>query len=355
VLIDLAANMLFQYPRDEKAHPPSSLQTYFEYGRSVEGKLRKMIGPTDESTDKVSLAGWLDPERWKDLPAKPAQPSDVLVAVYGMSFAFHAAETLHELDPRYILRCIGGPAAPPNHSYAAYTIDRTHLHANVAILGVLASSIRAMSTVTGATWAFERPYAYTYPRYTLDAQGRLQAFWPSIASVADMREALANPARWTEYLHELKEHDDYYSTLLLRESILDSSATVRLLRRGWAQHSNLEMISKVHGSKGFVENSPAISVLRAIVTNFGETARADGSLPVVLLVNDRGYADHLFKALAPTLEKTAIPYVSTHDIAPATDPDNFVADGHFTTEANARIAKKLQDLIRDKLGDTPPK
>ena len=39
-VIDILINVVFAYPSDPKA-TPSSLQLYFDYGRSVEGRLRR--------------------------------------------------------------------------------------------------------------------------------------------------------------------------------------------------------------------------------------------------------------------------------------------------------------------------
>jgi hypothetical protein len=116
--------------------------------------------------------------------------------------------------------------------------------------------------------------------------------------------------------------------------------------------------SQIYSPAGFNAELD-IPVLRAIVSDFAVTAKRDGKLPIVLVLNDRGYEDHLFQALKPTLESASIPYVSTHNIAPASDVRNFVPDGHFTESANQLIAKAMLKLIdehfRPKLhrSDTP--
>ena len=88
-----------------------------------------------------------------------------------------------------------------------------------------------------------------------------------------------------------------------------------------------------------------VPVLQAMVSDFAKTAVQDGKFPIVLLINDRGYADHLFQAVAPTLKAASIPYVSTHSIAPVTDPTNFVKDGHFTDAVNKKLATAMLELI----------
>jgi hypothetical protein len=349
VAIEVAVNVLFRYPSEPRTTPPGFLTRYFDYGRSIEGKLTRMVGPDDKSSDEVALAGWLDPETWNKLPAAPEKPGEVLIADYGMSFSFDVGRSLQAINPRYTLRCIGGPSAPASHSYAAFMLDRTRHKSQIAMLGLLASSVRGLVTLTGQTWAFESPYPYTYPRYRVTADGKLDGVWPIITSMQGLRDALNQPEKWDAYVQQLRENDDYYEPFLFHHNALDNSATVRLLRRGWAQRENQAVLDSIHDRHGFNVNSPAIPILRAIVTQFAETARTDGRLPVVLLLNDQGYADHLYQALEPTLREGDIPYVSTHEVAPATDLTNFVPDGHFTDAAYHRIAELLEKLIQARL------
>ncbi|MBI5091045.1 MAG: hypothetical protein HZB26_01215 [Candidatus Hydrogenedentes bacterium] len=347
--LDIAVNVAFRYPERTGSVPPGFLTRYFEYGRSIEGKLSRMVGPDDASSDPVALAGWLDPESWKDLPSAPSTATNVLIANYGMSFSFDVGRTLQKINPRYEMRCIGGPTAPVSHSYAAFTLDRTRHQAKIVLIGILASSVRGLVTMTGQTWAFESPYPYTYPRYRVTADGKLDAMWPMITSMNGLREALAQPEKWAAFVQQLRENDDYYNPFLFRHNVLDAPVTVRLLRRGWGQHQNSAVLDTIHTDKGFRPDSPALPVLKAIVRQFAETARTDGRLPIVLLLNDQGYSDHLYKALEPTLRDGQIPYVSTHEVAPAADLANFVADGHFTDAAYQRIAQLLEKVIQENL------
>src|ERR1041385_2381362 len=85
--IDVVVNIAFAYPADPRNTSPSSMQLYFEYGRSAEGKLRRMIHESDDKTAPIALVGWLDPASLDRRPSRPAPGSDLLVAVYGMSFA----------------------------------------------------------------------------------------------------------------------------------------------------------------------------------------------------------------------------------------------------------------------------
>jgi hypothetical protein len=143
----------------------------------------------------------------------------------------------------------------------------------------------------------------------------------------------------------MREHDGFFNSFLFEHNWLDNSAIVRMIRRAWAQRHQTTITNQIHSPAGFNAETE-IPVLRAMVTDFAATAKADGKLPIVLVLNDRGYEDHLFQALKPTLESASIPYVSTHNIAPATDIRNFVGDGHFTESANKLIAEAVLNLLK---------
>lgn len=344
-VFDVSINFLFPYPSDPRVTSPGQLNLYFEYGRSVEGKLARMIGATDELTAPLAEAGWLDPQLWKKLniPAKRATGEDLLVAIYGMSFSNHVGEAMKEIDAKIGLRLVAGPAAPPNYAFAAYNLDRGKHQADVAILGILASSVQAMRTISGLTWNFEAPPPFTYPRYFVE-NGKLNAIWPKVLSLAQLRTFWQDKQKWNEFVSQMRENDQFFDSFLFNRNWLDNSAIVRLIRRAYAQRHQMAQASRVHSSNGF-NAEIEIPVLRAIVTDFAAKARSDRQLPIVLLISDRGYEDHLFQALSPTLETALIPYVSTHNIAPATDIRNFVADGHFTHSANKLIAKAVLKLL----------
>ena len=345
LVIDFAVNFLFPYPLDPHI-PPKQLSLYFNYGRSIEGKLSQMVGATDESSSALAQAGWLDPDSWKqlNLPTNPAKSEDLLIAVYGMSFSNQVAEAIKQIDPKMALRMIAAPAAPPNYSFAAYNLDRGRHQADVVMLGVLASSVKGLDTMNGMTWQFEGPAPYTYPRYFLE-DGKLKEVSPTITSQAQLRAAFAKKQQWNAFINQLQKNDKFFNSFLFKGNFLDNSAIVRLIRRAWAQRHQKEIEKQIYSANGFAESE--IQVLRAIVADFAADANKDGKMPIVLLLNDRGYDDHLFQALSGTLKSAAIPYVSTHNIAPATNLANFLPDGHFVKSANKEIAKAVLTLIND--------
>lgn len=323
-----------------------ALQRYFEYGRSTEGKIRSMVGPTDALTHPLALTGWIEPPVGQ--PRVAPAGAKALVAVYGMSFSANAALAMHEQMPELAVRNAGGPGATLAHSYAMYQRDRHEHEAGVIVLGVLASSLPGLPTLSHATWNFEAPSPHFYPRYRLEG-GALASTPPPIASLAELREALADPARFAALRAALEQNDAFYDPLVFRESALDRSLLARALRRAWGQRGKRETIARFHGPDGYSNELGTIDVSRAIVREFASSVRADGKLPVLLLLQDQGYADHLYRALLPVIEETGVDFVSTHEIAPASDLSNFVRDGHFTPENDRRIGRALGRTILERL------
>ncbi|HEY9708275.1 MAG TPA: hypothetical protein V6D48_08730, partial [Oculatellaceae cyanobacterium] len=281
VLFDISINFLFPYPLDPQVTSVGQLNTYFEYGRSLEGKLSRMVGSTDESSSPIAQAGWLDPDLWKKLkiPVSRAPGEELLVTIYGMSFSNEVGEEMKAIDPRIGLRMIAGPAAPPNYSFAAYNLDRGKHQADIVILGLLASSVKAMRTLNGMTWQFEGPAPYTYPRYFVE-DGKLKAIWPKSLSLAQLRASLQDKKQWDAFVTQMREHDQFFNSFLFKRNWLDNSVVVRLIRRAWAQRHQMAITNQIHNPAGF-NPELEIPVLRAMVAEFAATARSDGKLPIV--------------------------------------------------------------------------
>lgn len=349
---DLALGTLFRMPDDPRRAPSPPAQ-YLDFGNSIEAKLRRMVGRGDSTTAPVAFAGWLEPFNDGDAPlAAPA--GHRLVAVYGQSFSFQVAGELASLDSTLILRTRGGPASPASHGYAMWEADRGRVRSDVAILGVLASSVRGLDAASAATWQFEAPPPYTYPRYRPDAAGHPVGEPPLVRSLADLRRALADPARMRAWERQLSRDDAWYDPLLWRASWLDRSMLARVLRRAWAQRQQRAHLARVHGRSGFVEGSANLVTLRALVGSFVDGCRADGVLPVVLLMEDAGYSDHLSRALGPELDRRGAVWLGTHTLADAGNPVNLKADGHFVPALNRRLAEALLARVRSALAAAGP-
>ena len=88
-----------------------------------------------------------------------------------------------------------------------------------------------------------------------------------------------------------------------------------------------------------------MNVLAKLVSNFAERVRAAGARPIIVLFEEYGYGGVLMPILGATLANEHIDYVASANIAPADDLRNYAADGHFSEEANKRIAEAVLKTI----------
>jgi hypothetical protein len=347
MLIDVVINVAFAYPSRAQASTPGALAAYFDYGRSIEGKIRRLVGPTNDLSSPRALDGWLPIRPTRELITRRRAGATPSVSIYGMSFSNQIAETLAEAEPEFEVRRVSAPSAPPNHSYTAYLLDGGG-RSDVVVLSILASSIQGMASNNGMTWRFEGPSPYTFPRYQLEDSG-LGVQWPSVLSLDDLRNVMSDAERWKAYMEELQRSDECYRSFLFRQDLSDASALLRLIRRALGQRHQEFLAHRIHDSAGFHLASNEIQVLNRMVDAFASDARKQEKLPVILLLHNRGYADHLYLALKGILDRDNIPFVSTHTICPANDIRNFEPDNHFTKEANIKIARELSLTIRRSL------
>lgn len=359
VLIDIGINVAFPFPQDVD-QPPGSLASYFDYGRSIEGKLTRMVGDTVESSQIMVDSGWVDPTSWQDLPQAPQGDDDLLLVNYGMSFSDHVSSAVAKIDGKMTVRSIGGPSAPPNHSFAAFKADAAgRKQADVVMMGVLASSVKRMSSISGTDWTYEMPNPYTYPYYSVNQQNKLTVVEPAISTADEFVTAFnRQDENWQRLQGQMRQYDKVFDPFVFDANWMDKSAIVRLIRRGWAERArSLDEQTLFSGQKGFAPEAPEIVTLKALLSEFTAEVRAADQTPVILLLNDRGYDARLYEVLADHVESLDAIVLSTHEIAPANDPKNFIGDGHFTDEANDRIAAVLQGMIRAERGSkkTPVK
>lgn len=348
VLLDLAINLMFPYPQDPKNTSPNALALYFDYGRSIEGKVKRQLGSNEDNTAPIALAGWLKPaiDFSKSPETKEINTPNVSseektkITVYGMSFTEQVAEAMNKLNPKLEVTNIAGPAAPPNHSFAAYQVNRSQDDGEIIVWGILASSLFGLDAMTGMTVGAEVPAPFTFPRYNLE-NNKLKKTWPVIDSIQDLISTQQNPQLWEEFVMQLKKNDFYYDEFSFRENILDNSALVRLLRRAWIQNIKSQKQNKIHTPKGFNPDWEGIITLNQMIVEFNQMTKEDGKTLFILLINNQGYDDHLFQIVQQTLVNESIAYVSTHEIVSAKNRSNFLPDGHFTEEANQKIAQKV--------------
>jgi hypothetical protein len=343
ILIDISVGFAFR-PQLDPRRESSSLQTYFDYGRSIEGKLRREFGSTPEKDAAIIKAGWLAKEC--DISTSTT-PGKLTFDIYGMSFSSHIADQMVRLNPGLASQSFFGPAASLNHSYACFVrrVEAERDRASIQILGILASSIRRMETISGLTTSFEAPTPFTYPRYSLAPDGHLVGYSPSITTQEDLRAALANPVKWRAFLDELATHDDFYEQRLFQADVFDHSVLARMIRRAWGQRVLRVRTAALRADDGFSGAPDIAPVLRAMLIDFANRARKAGERPIIILIEDQGYGGTLSAIAAPALQVNHVDFIATSTIAPPDDTSNFVSDGHFTPAVDEKIARAVLDLL----------
>ncbi len=345
VLIDVSINIIFHYPKDPHNIHPSFMQSYFEYGRSVEGKLMAMTRKTEEESAPRVAGGWLRDKKGDSLPSEASKPGEILIAFYGMSHTRELWTAIAKTDKRFVVRGFMAAGAPPNWSYAAYEFDRGRHKADVVILGILTDSVPPVTSTTGMTAFFDSSFPYTFPHYMVK-EGKLMVAHAPFYDAQSYLEYFYDESKWKEYREWLSKNDKYYNSVLFQKSLLDYSAFFRLLRRAYSEREKKRLLNAVYTKSGFIEASEEVSILRLIVRNFARSARADNIIPILYIVNSKGRGDHLFKVLKPVLEEDNIPYLSTHLICPPDDPRVYLSENsHFIAPKDMELAKEMIRII----------
>jgi hypothetical protein len=344
-LLDVGVNLAF----GSRAASSSTLGRYFEYGRSIEGKLARAVAdPKKEG--QILGAGWTTTETLQIPPSQPKAGTDLLVAVYGQSFALQAANAAAAMDGHITVRGVGGPAAPPSHSYHAYKADTPFRNTKVVVLGLLSSSVADMGSMSGMMWHFENPAPFTFPRYRLEGS-QLTEELPLIRSEAEFLQAFSRQSdQWRQFKAQLKRSDRGFDSFTFDKTRADSSAIVRLVRRGWVAHNDLYEEGVYDSHKGFNPQADDVKALKAMLADLSRRTKDRGERLMVLLLHTRGHSDHLHALLENTLEESKIDYISTHTLFSANDPTNFLPDSHYIPAANRKLATALASWIR---GGTP--
>ena len=344
IVIDISVNILFRYPSDPRNTHPNSLQSYFDYGRSVEGKLQRMTRKTNDESAPIILHGWLKSKTDKSKDCQPVKPDETLVAVYGMSHTQMLGEAIQKVNAKYVIRNITAPGAVPTWTFTAFQLDMNRCRPDVAIFGVMTDSVPLLSATSGATAYFDMSYPYTFPRYILD-EGNLHTVYPPFVSVDEYRDYLHNRVKWLEYRTWLEKYDPFYDPLLFEISNFDHSSIIRILRRAYFEFRRKERVDKVYGKEGFNAKSEEVKVLRLIIRQFAKSARGNKIIPIIYIVNNQGRSDHLYKILKPALDADRIPFFSTHTICPPDNPKLFLANSHFTPDKDMEIAQEIIAII----------
>jgi hypothetical protein len=340
IVLDIVIGRIFAMPSDPRRKPGSMAQ-YFDYGRSIDGKIARMIGPDDAHSAPILVAGWIDRECSHVPPPAPARHRGM--TIYGMSFTNHVADQIEQLDPKWTIARYSGPGASPNHSYACFqAVQRAGRDPDeIQVLGVLASSLPRMLALSGASTTFEQSQPFTFPRYQVDGRGALLTVEPAIRSPQDMRD----PAKRAAFEAQLAKQDAFYDPLQFGQQWADHSVFLRLLRRAYAQaeyrRRTVRLVSD--GTQYRADMGPP---LRALLVSFARQVRARGQRPFVILLQDRGSGtDSLARLVGSAPGQAGATVIRSDDMANVNDPRNFLPDGHFTPQVDKMIAQRLLQAI----------
>jgi hypothetical protein len=347
-VMDIAVNIIFPFPMDPARTHPSFLQEFFEYGRSVEGKLDKMMRLAEAQPVPILGYGWLKNKHYEKLPKKAGE-NQTLLAIYGMSHAKLLGEAIAQVDKTYVIRNITAPGAPANWSFAAHETDRNHHEAKIVILAVMTDNVQYVSATTGTTSYFDLGHPYTFPRYFM-YKGQLKQINPPFCSAEGFREYFYDSRKWADYRNWLAKNDRFYDVFLFKRSLSDKSALLRVLRRAYAEKIKEKLTSHVYKKDGFNLDCEEVVALEGMVKTFAQSAREGGRIPVVYIVNNQSRGERLYRALKPVLDANKIPFLSTHIICPPDNPRVFLGtNSHFIPSKDRELAQEMINIIKKEL------
>ncbi|KIC40597.1 hypothetical protein RA27_12535 [Ruegeria sp. ANG-R] len=340
-LIDLSVHAVLRHA--EASGRLGSLVAFFEYGRSVPGKLARW-------QDNPTLRGNLFDVSWRSAIldesvskfADGSADNSPTIRSYGMSFVNNIIKRAVEKRPGLISDSHAGPGAPPNFTYALFQDDRQNRRpGDIVVLGILSSSVPAMAALSNRTWVFEQPAPFTYPVYWPEGEG-LRRVEPLINS-ADAQRALSdNPTLQAAWRDQLASEDLFHAYSTFGGRALDASPFLRLVRRSvgtsHVAKTEAEILAGTH--------YPYDTVLRRMVSEFARTAREEDQIPIVMLIQSRDPRDADILAITrPVLEAENIAYLATAEHFDPRDASGFLPDGHYRPRVDDLFADRFLDLI----------
>jgi hypothetical protein len=321
----------------------TALVDYFEYGRSVPGKLDRWDANPDMPGNLFDLAWPEDHLRVSAAQFAAETPGSApVLRTYGMSFVNRITAAAEQIDPDLHVDVHAGPAAAPNFTFSMFLDDRPNRRAgDIVGLGILSSSSSALGSFSNRVWSFEQPAPYTYPVFRPEGPAPgLSRTDPVLTSAAQQRALDSNPelnAAWTQ---QLREQDTNYTRSAFELSFLDQSPFMRLARRALATSAVRQ--SRDAAIKG---DFPVDETLTRMITQFAQIAREDGQIPVVFLIQTQGgTAPDLLATLGPVLKDQGVAYLATADMVSPKDSTAFLPDGHYLPEIDARFAEHLLQM-----------
>lgn len=327
---------------------PGAIERYFEYGRSVPGKLKRWIAQPDLPNNIFDTA-WVPQQMEISRAAFISEDptNEPVLRSYGMSFSANILNGALEADPSLRRDLHGGPAAPPNLAYETFLRDRDNRKpGDVVILSFLSSSVAAMASMSNRSWVFEQPAPLTYPIFLPDPDTPtgLTAVVPLIQSAAQERALQDDPDAARAWQAQLTQEDGFYTHAAFSLPTLDVSPFARLIRRALAVGAIDTRKAEIFADPTFY---PYPDVLNRMIVNFAEMARADGQYPLVMLIQGRDPGDpDLWEITQDTLMNHDVPVLVTAQNFDVTDPRNFRQDGHYARTVDRHLGAVVVKQLR---------
>lgn len=319
-----------------------SVVPYFEYGRSVPGKLARWEADPNMIPNLYDVS-WSPDVLTESAAGFAAEDPGAgpVVRSYGMSFVNNILQAARDQDPGLIWDPHAGPGAPPNYTFALFEDDAANRRAgDIAVLGILSSSVPAMAALSNRTWAFEQPAPFTYPIFRPEGDG-LARIIPLVGSRAAQRALARDPQARAAWAQQLQTQDAFYAPVIFGLTWADASPFARLVRRSLAKRHVTRVETDI-----LTGGYPYALVLERMVAAFARQARADGQHPVVLLVQTRGGGGpDLLATLKPVLTGQGIPYLATAEHLDLQDPSVFLPDGHYRPDLDRRLGAAFLEMI----------
>ena len=321
------------------------LVQYFEYGRSVPGKLAKWRENPDAGFNLLDV-GWRNEGLALSASEFAAEPigNGPVIRSYGMSFVNNIIEQAVGLQPDLEWDEHAGPGVPPNYTYAYFEDDReSRREGDIAVLGILSSTLPVMQSFSNQTWAFEQPAPLTYPIYQPEGDG-LARIDPLVQSVAQLTSLKLNDNAADDWHAQLRRHDAFYGAQTHGASFLDTSPFIRLIRRAAATSHITKTKTAILASQSY----PYKAVLQRMIIEFARTSRADGQIPIVMLIQSKEPNDAGVLAIAkPVMEQENIKYFATSEHFDPRDLSGFQSDGHYRAEIDRHFGAEFLKLLSE--------
>jgi hypothetical protein len=213
-------------------------------------------------------------------------PDKVRIAAFGDSFT-HASgvptgftweERLEELNPGLEVMNFGIPGSEPGQGLLRYRREGAKYRPHIVLIGFMSENINRVVNTFRPFYFARSGLPFAKPRFALRGD-ELVLIENPVRSLEQYREVVARPDEW---LPRLGEHDYFYQRNSER-SRFDALPSVRFAHVIGDQYLHQPIL------EGGVYNteSEAFRVTAAILDRFYREARANGSLPIVVLFPQR--------------------------------------------------------------------